>query len=203
MAKLQSSFKNMLISLVGVTFIASTALGLVYNVTSTPIKQAEQAKQTMAISAVLPTFDSLSVPYKILPTDGKDSLELFKAWKDGQNIATAIKTYTYSGFGGYIEIIAGIDCHQTITGFKVLKHAETPGLGSKMDQWFGDKDQKSQCIIGLTIPHEGLKTTKDGGTVDAITAATISSRAFLDAINRAGSVVCNTDTNSGATSVNK
>ena len=186
MAKPQSTFRNMVVALLGVTLIASASLGLVYDVTKAPIEKAGMEKQTRAIADVLPEFDSLGTPYKLLPTDGKDSIEVFPALdKDNKEIAKAIKTYTYKGFSGYIEVMVGIDKQGTISGFSVLKHAETPGLGSKMNEWFSNVEKPSQNIIGLKLGNESLKVSKDGGSVDAITAATITSRAFLDAINRA------------------
>ena len=78
------------------------------------------------------------------------------------------------------------------------KHSETPGLGSKMQEWFRT-DKNKQSVIGRTLTEDGLKVSKDGGDVDAITAATISSRAFLDAINRAYSAYKSVDEASGAT----
>ncbi len=186
MAKPKSNFKNMVIALLGVTLVASASLGLVYDATKAPIAKAEMDKQTNAIAAVLPAFDKLGETYKMLPTDGKDSIEIFPAL-DANNteVGKAVKTYTNKGFSGYIEIMVGFDKQGSISGFKVLKHAETPGLGSKMDEWFSNAEKESQYIIGLTPGNSALKVKKDGGNIDAITAATISSRAFLDAINRA------------------
>lgn len=186
MAKPQSNFRNMVIALLGVTLVASASLGLVYDATKAPIAKAEIKKQTDAIAAVLPIFEKLGESYKMLPNDGNDSIEIFPAL-DANNyeVGKAVKTYTNKGFSGYIELIVGFDKQGSISGFKVLKHAETPGLGSKMDEWFSNVEKKSQNIIGLTPGNTTLKITKDGGNIDAITAATITSRAFLDAINRA------------------
>jgi len=186
MAKLESSFKNMVIALFGVTLIASASLGLVNDATIEPIAKAELEKQTNAIAAVLPQFESLGTAYKILPADGKDSIQIFPALNaEGEVISNAIKTYTYKGFSGYIEIMVGIDNSGAISGFQVLKHAETPGLGSKMDSWFSNTSKPAQSILGKVLSEGELSVSKDGGSIDAITAATISSRAFLDAVNRA------------------
>ena len=83
--------------------------------------------------------------------------------------------------------------------YSVLQHAETPGLGAKMQDWFST-DKGNQSIIGRAISADGLKVKKDGGDVDAITAATISSRAFLDAVNRAYSAYSGVDATGAATS---
>lgn len=190
MAKLESSFRNMLISLFGVTLIASAVLGVVNDATKAPIAKAEVEKQTKAIAAVLPAFDHLGTAFKALPADGKDSMEIFPAFDATENlIGNAIKSYTYNGFSGYIEVMVGIDPTGIITGYQVLKHAETPGLGTKMATWFNDANKASQNVIGRSLANEALSVSKDGGQIDAITAATISSRAFLDAVNRAYNVI--------------
>ena len=85
-----------------------------------------------------------------------------------------------------------------ILNYSVLQHAETPGLGAKMQEWFR-ADKNKQSVLGRTIPDGGLKVTKDGGDVDAITAATISSRASR-CVNRAYSAFAGVDGLTGATS---
>ncbi len=203
MAKLESTFRNMLVALFGVTLIASASLGLVYNVTKSPIERAELEKQNNAIAAVLPQFEELGTAYKKFPPEGRDSVDIFPALdQNGEIVAHAVKSYTYSGFSGYIEIMVGIDVNNTITGFRVLRHAETPGLGSKMEQWHNDTEKPGQNIVGRTLNEEGLKVSKDGGDVDAITAATITSRALMDALNRANATVSDLDSYTGATPVN-
>lgn len=200
MAKLQSTFRNMVAALFAVTLIASASLGLVYNVTKSPIERAELEKQNNAIAAVLTHFTELGTPYKLLPPEGRDSIEIFPAMdENGEVVANAVKTYTYSGFSGYIEVMVGIDNENTITGFRVLRHAETPGLGSKMEQWHNDTEKPGQNLVGRTLTDGELKVSKDGGDVDAITAATITSRALIDAINRANATIGELDTYSGAT----
>ena len=79
--------------------------------------------------------------------------------------------------------MVGFDSEGTITGYQILQTGETPGLGTKADTWF-QKDGKG-CIIGMNPEKNNITVSKDGGDVDAITAATISTRAFCDAIDRA------------------
>lgn len=190
MAKIESSFKNMLISLLGITFVASAILGTANELTKGAIEKANVAKQTLAISTVLPQFDKLGDSYKVMPKSGKDSLEIFPALNsEGETIGNAVKTYSNNGFGGDIEIMVGFDAQGTLTGYQVLKHAETPGLGSKMGIWFCDASKDGQNVIGKNPNKVKFSVKKDGGDIDAITAATISSRAFLDAINKAYSAV--------------
>jgi Na+-translocating ferredoxin:NAD+ oxidoreductase subunit G len=200
MAKLESSFKNMLISLFGVTLIASAVLGVVNDATKAPIAKAELEKQTKAIAAVLPAFDHLGEAYKAMPSEGKDSMVIFPAFDASNNlVGNAVKSYTNSGFSGYIEVMVGIDPMGIVSGYQVLKHAETPGLGTKMSSWFNDPIKPTQNVIGRSLAAEALTVTKDGGQIDAITAATISSRAFLDAVNRAYAVI----NQSGSATVNE
>ena len=111
----------------------------------------------------------------------------------------AIESYSKNGFSGLIRIIVGFDTDGKVLNFSVLEHNETPGLGSKMQEWFST-DKNQQSIIGRDMTKGTLMLTKDGGDVDAITASTISSRAFLEAINLAYSIhIGNSDAISGAT----
>ncbi len=188
MAKKESTFINMVLTLFIVALVASTALGYVFELTKEPIKLAKEKKVNDAVKAVLPEFDRIGESYKILPVGevGADSLEFFPAFSaDDKLIGTAVKSYTNKGFSGYIAIMAGFTKDGIISGYAVLDHKETPGLGTKMQSWFRNADKTARNIIGKNPSVNNLTVSKDGGEVDAITAATISSRAFLDALNRA------------------
>lgn len=185
MAKKESTFINMLISLLLVTGIAAAALGFVYDFTKGPIAEAKAKAQAEAITEVLPEFDELGKSMKTVAEEGGDTLELFPAYKNGQWIGTAVKTYTKNGFSGFISIMAGIDTIGNFSGYSVLEHEETPGLGSKMDTWFNNLEKPNQYVIGKNPENIDFRVSKDGGDIDAITASTITSRAFLDALNRA------------------
>ncbi len=130
---------------------------------------------------VLPDFDTVSVE-KVKAVDGADSLIFYNAKKEGKYVGTAVKTYTNEGFSGHIDILAGFQPDGTIINTAVLKHSETPGLGDKMN---ADKSDFPLQFKGKNPENFKLYVTKDGGDVDAITAATISSRAFCDAMRRA------------------
>lgn len=185
MKKLESTFKNMVLVLGGISVFAAGALGIVNNLTREPIKLAEMAIQESAIREVTPGFDNTPVDEKyMLITDEGDSISCFPAKKDGKLTGVAIESYSTKGFGGEIKIMVGLEPDGRIFNYSVLKHKETPGLGSKMADWFRTKKNK-QSILGLDPGKDKVWVSKDGGDVDAITAATISSRAFLDAIDRA------------------
>ncbi len=186
MAKKESSFINMALTLFIVALVASTALGYVYELTKEPIRLAKEKKVKDAIKSVLPQFDSLGTKYLVLPSDEKDSLIFYPAYSaSGQLIGTAIQTYSNKGFSGYIGIMVGITPDGKVSNYSVLEHKETPGLGTKMKDWFKNPEKPKSSVLGRNPSNDNLTVSKDGGDIDAITAATISSRAFLDAINRA------------------
>jgi len=181
MAKTESSFKNMVLSLTLISLVASAGLGFVYEFTKKPIELSNLNKKVNAIKQVVPEFNNN--PYNEmfrLPTGEGDSLDIYPAKKDSVVVGYAVTTYTNKGFSGHITIMAGFKPDGSIVNITVLQHKETPGLGTKMtDPKF--KDQ----FIDKNPSDFKLKVRKDGGPVDAITAATISSRAFCDAIQRA------------------
>ncbi len=185
MAKKESTFINMVVTLLLVTGIAATALGLVYDMTKDAIEIAKQKAQSDAIALVLPEYDTLGESFKVAAESGADSLEFFPAFKGNEPVGVAIKTYTKKGFGGVISIMVGIDNNGNFSGYQVLEHAETPGLGSKMTVWFNNTEKPNQCVLGKSPKTTKFQVKKDGGDIDAITASTITSRAFLDALNRA------------------
>ena len=153
MEKLQSSFKNMALSLTIIVMVAAAALAGVYLLTLENINAQKRAKQEAAKLAVL---------------NGQE----------GYAVETAV-----DGFGGQFRVMVGFDEDGNILGYEILEHQETPGLGSHMTHWFKNADKPGQNIIGRK--GGSLTVSKDGGDVDAITAATISSRAFLKAVNQA------------------
>ena len=154
MAKLESTFKNMVLSLVIISMVAAGALAGVYMLTLGNIEAQKKAKQEAAKQAVLAGHE------------------------DGYAVETAV-----DGFGGTFRVMVGFDQEGNILGYEILEHQETPGLGSHMEHWFKNADKPGQNIIGRKAG--ALRVSKDGGDVDAITAATITSRAFLKAVNQA------------------
>ena len=185
MAKRESTFTNMVVTLLLVTLIAAVALGFIYDLTKAPIEAAKAKAQAEAITKVLPQFDRLGDSYKV-PSDAKeDSLEIFPAYKNDNLVGAAVKTWSKKGFSGLISVMAGIDENGDFSGYEVLEHEETPGLGSKMTTWFNNPEKPNQYVIGKNPKTTKFQVSKDGGDIDAITASTISSRAFLDAMVRA------------------
>ncbi len=208
MGKSASTLPNMLLTLLIITAVAGSSLGFIYQLTKAPIEAAATTKQQEAIELVMPGFDNdpAAEMYELVSDEGF-TLKVFPAKKEGEFIGAAIESITNRGFGGEIKVMVGMKPDGTIVNYQVLEHKETPGLGTKMADWFkpavagaqeksrsaffdaafgikadagGGEDTKS--IIGKNPGTSPLTVKQDGGEVDAITAATISSRAFLHAI---------------------
>ncbi len=182
MAKTESNFINMTATLVVVTLVAAGLLGTVFALTKEPIRLAELAKKNAAISVVVPGFDNEpSQEVQRIFMDG-DSIFLYTAKKGEEVLGTAVETFTKSGFSGEFKLMVGFDPDGSIIDIAVIKHAETPGLGDKME--IGKSDFHTQ-FMGQHPDNFNLAVTKDRGDVDAITASTITSRAYCDAVVRA------------------
>ncbi len=186
MKKLESSVQNMVIVLVGVALITGCILAYVNHATEGPI--AEQKEKTLAdgIKTVMGGGElTVAKTDTVRQNDekGKEMVFVIYGTEDAQkNYLGAAVESTTGGFGGDLKVLVGFDPKGTILGYTILEHAETPGLGAKADKWF-QKDGKGN-IIGRN-PSEALVVKKDGGQIDAITASTITSRAFLKAVNQA------------------
>ncbi len=182
MAKKESTLFNMVSSLVVVTLIASIALGYAYELTKEPIAAAKLAKKIRAIDQVVVEYDNNPVDemYKIHVAGSEDSLEVYPAKKGDKIMASAIRTFSPKGYGGNVWLMVGLLPNGNIQNISVLEHKETPGLGTKMNN-----TEFKNLFIGQNPSSFNLKVTKDGGDVDALAGATITSRAFGDAIQLA------------------
>ena len=186
MKKLESSLTNMVLVLTLVAVIMGGILAYVNHLTEGPIAEQKEKALADGIKAVMVCDD-----LKVAKTDvvkqndakGKEMTFIVYQIKDaqGNDLGAAVESTTM-GFGGDLKVLVGFDPEGNILGYTLLEHAETPGLGAKADQWF--QDNMKGDIVGEN-PAEPLTVSKDGGKVDAITASTITSRAFLLAINNA------------------
>ncbi|MDD2530271.1 MAG: RnfABCDGE type electron transport complex subunit G [Bacteroidales bacterium] len=185
MAKLDSSLKNMLLSLSLISFVASAVLAVSFSLTKEPILKAQLKKQQDAIQEVLPIKDAEIGKEVEIKLDGKpDAFIIYPAQKGDELVGAAVKTYSYDGYAGKIEVMVGLDKEGTISNYTVLAASETPGLGSKINDWF-KTSKGSQDIRGKNPTKDNFIVKKDGGDFDAITASTISSRAFLSSVKSA------------------
>ena len=181
MAK-ESTFGNMVLVLAGICLVCSALLGSVYAVTKAPIEASELAKVNAAIAAVTPAFDNV-------PSEDMREVEgarIYTSRMGGETVGYAIKVST-SGFGGTLQLMVGFTPDGTIYNTSVISHSETPGLGAKIvDETCAPRAQ----VKGKQPATARLTVSKDGGEIDAITASTITSRAFLKGVNAAYEVFC-------------
>ena len=175
----------MVLVLTSVAVIMGGILAFVNHLTEGPISEQKAKALANGIKSVM-GIDEITVS----KTDtvrqevaGKELTYVIYQTKDaqGKDLGAAVESTT-GGFGGDLKVLVGFDPEGNILGYTLLEHAETPGLGAKADKWF-QKGEKGD-IIGKS-PAEPLTVSKDGGQVDAITASTITSRAFLLAVNNA------------------
>ena len=193
MAK-ESTFVNMSVTLFAVCIIASEVLGGVYAVTKEPIEQAKLDKINSAIEGVIPGFDNAPFNEKFeVEVNGKKSL-VYPAKNAGELIGYAIESSTSSGFGGTISLMVGFKSDGSIIKTSVISHAETPGLDAKIDEKEGHFVTQFEGK-NPSDPNFKLSVKKDGGNIDAITASTITSRAFCDAVKNAYDAFCEVNKN--------
>lgn len=188
MKKLKSSLTNMLVVLTVITIVAAGVLASVNAVTAPQIEKINAENLAAGIKAVMGNDDiKVSEPWEVDAFTAYDIND-----KQGNLLGKAVVT-TENGFGGPLKVLVGFNTDGDILGYTVLEHAETPGLGAKAGEWFQDK------IIGMNPGTNNFTVSKDGGEVDAITASTITSRAFLRAIQNAyDKIIAGQDVTSGA-----
>jgi len=182
MSKKESTFLSMVVSLLLITLISGFALGFVNDLTIEPKAKAKLAKKVNAIKLVLPEFDNNPVEdiKKIKTAVAKDSIEIYPAFKNNQFVGAAVISYSEKGFSGLVKIMVGFKADGSIKNIVVLEQKETPGLGTKM------KDESFLRQFRDKNPANfNLDVKKDGGEVDALTGATISSRAFSESAKMA------------------
>ena len=168
MKKLASTWYNMTIVLTLISVVAGAALAYVNDLTAGPIRMIKEQELQDGIKAVL-SADDLTVE----STDEADGVIVYRTDK-----GTAVQATDPNGFGGKLTVLVGFDSKGAVQGYRVLESAETPGLGAKcatdtkfMQQW-----------QGFNPGEKILSVKKDGGDVDAITASTITSRAYTRAV---------------------
>lgn len=179
MKKKESTFVNMLASLVVITVISGFSLGFVNDLTSGPKARARLERKIKALKLVLPAFSNNPVEQvKTVKSDRvKDSMEIYPAADNNRYVGTAVIGSSDKGFSGTVKLMVGFKPDGTINNIVILEQKETPGLGTKMkDEKFINqfRDKNPETFV--------LKVKKDGGDVDALTGATISSRAFDEAV---------------------
>lgn len=187
----------MILSLTGFSIVAGGLLGWVNAATAEPIAQANAKALSDAIAVVIPGFDNNPAEEAEAVEVEGTTYKIYPATQGGKPIGAAVEA-SANGFGGTLTVLVGFDTEGNIIDYSLLSHAETPGLGSKASDWF--KKGAKGDITGKNPGTQSLTVSKDGGEIDAITASTITSRAFLQAVNNAWSAYMNgqVDATSGA-----
>ena len=173
----QSNLKNMTLVLALVCLVCSALLAGAYAVTKAPIAAAARAKTEKSLALVLPAFDTVE---EGTVNVGGTEIHYYKALQGGETAGYAIESQAI-GFGGPLSLMVGITPDGVVYNASVLSHSETPGLGAKctsdprfLAQW-----------KGFNPAEKILRVKKDNGDVDAITASTITSRAYARAVEGA------------------
>ena len=173
---MKSTLFNMVAVLFTVTLIASAGVGAVNMITADAIAEANAAATTAAVANVLPEFDKTDISEQ---TIDDMTIVVYTATKGSETVGYAVESMTKNGFGGAISLMVGFDTEGNIVNINVLEQKETPGLGTKM----ADKGNAlHSSLVGKNAGKVNLTVKKDGGDVDALTAATISSRAYAEAV---------------------
>ena len=223
MKKLESNVMNMALVLTLIAVVAAGLLAWVNNVTTGPIEAINNAAIENGIKSVI--LGDRDIKFTVENPVEREGFILHNVNDmNGNLIGTAVESTDKNGFGGALKVMVGFDPEGVILGYTVLEHSETPGLGAQADGWFRQKsaDVKEQPlvvnvllgapekpgnhnIIGMNPGDDLMTVSKDGGQVDAITASTITSKAFLRAVNAAYKAVFGytaADAVSGASSQN-
>ena len=182
MKKKASTLPNMLISLIVITLLAGLSLGFVNDLTAGPKAAAKLTKKINALKEVLPEFNNNPIDeMQLLASERvKDSIEMYPAAQDGQIVGVAVVGSSDKGFSGLIKLMVGFNPQGEIIDIAVLEQKETPGLGTKIKE-----DAFLKQFRNKNPKDFNLKVQKDGGDVDALTGATITTRAFGEAVQLA------------------
>jgi len=162
-----------------VTLVASAGVGAVNMITADAIAEANALVTTQAVQNVLPEFDNTEISEQ---TIDDMTIVVYTATKGADTVGYAVETMSKNGFGGAIRLMVGFGADGKILNVNVLQQAETPGLGTKM------ADEGNPLLASIQNKNSwevDFKVKKDGGELDALTAATISSRAYYEAVARA------------------
>lgn len=166
------------------TLIAAVSAGVLAFVsgrTEEPIARALLEEKMSAVRSVLPPFDNdpASDTARIVVAPG-DTVEVFRGRGGGEVTGAAFAVSSPDGYSGEIRFMVGVDTGGVVTGIEILQHLETPGLGAKIQ----DGEFRSQYVGRSLGDPETWAVTKDGGTFEPITGATISSRAVTAATEK-------------------
>ncbi|MBN1824715.1 MAG: RnfABCDGE type electron transport complex subunit G [Candidatus Eisenbacteria bacterium] len=170
---------NLSLRLALICAVAALLLTQVNGITREPILLAENAAEVAAIEAVLPAFDNKPVEDTAVTREGTAEEATYHIGiKDGRYAGAAFKAVTYDGYSGEIVSMIGVGAEGNLTGMRILRHAETPGLGAK----YADAALLNEFYVGRPLVGTDWRVKKDGGPIDAISGATVTGRAVCGAL---------------------
>lgn len=155
------------LTLLLITAVVAGLLGLVNALTEEKIQALQNEKAESAMREVLPADD-----YEQIKTEAEGVTALYRAGEAGYVVRLSV-----NGFGGAIDMMVGVDTGCAVTGVSIISHSETASLGANCT-----RDDFRAQYVGATGE---LAVTKDGGQIDALTGATVTSRAVTDGVNSA------------------
>jgi electron transport complex protein RnfG len=176
------------LSLAAFAALAGVVLGLARDSTRERIADNEARRVLAELSAILPPSLHDNEPHRdmiVLALPGDESRQIWRARRDGKAVAAVLTSLAPDGYSGQIRLLVAITIDGQILGVRVASHSETPGIGdvieARKSPWIGTFSGRS-----LNNPEESRwRLRKDGGDIDAISGATISSRAVVAATRRA------------------
>jgi len=179
MRKLESTFVNMFVVLSVIALLSAALLSFTYGKTSVIRAEVERKQQQRALAAVLPEFDN-SPGEEAFTRESYEFQELYPATRNGEQVGVAVRSETRRAYSGSMVMLVGFNAQGVITGVQVLSHSETPGLGARVteDAFLGQ-------FVGQDLHEFDPALRSDGGEVDVITAATVTSNAAIHAVQTA------------------
>ena len=160
-----------------ICLLAGVLLAAVHKVTEEPIAQAKLAEKSEALKQVLPECDNDPMEDTVVVTEDGTDWTFYVARNGSLFAGAAVIVTTPEGYGGDITLMVGINADDQVQAIAILDQKETPGLGANIKT-----DVFRARFVGRHIEQTGWGVTKDGGEIDGLTAATISSRAVVDAV---------------------
>ncbi len=170
---------NLSLRLALICAVASLLLSQVAAFTAEPIARAMHRAKMEAVEAVLPTFDNAPDADRVDLGEPESLTEYYRGFAGEALSGVAFKAVTYQGYSGEIELMMGVDDTGKVSGVRILKHAETPGLGAK----YADPEVLDAFYAGRGLADTDWRVGKDGGDLDAVTGATVTGRALGQAID--------------------
>lgn len=159
-----------------ITTICSGLLGFVNSQTAPVIKAGKELTQQEAVKNLLPEAENV---IEIKDIAEEKITTVFVTYREDAYTGSVVKVYP-EGYGGSIELLVGVEASGEVSGIQILSHQETPGLGANMLE----EDFKGQ-FQGKMAPLSVSKTTPGEQEIEAITGATITSKAVTDGVNLA------------------